>query len=146
MLILLKKCDYENKQLIILGDMNCDYSKNFPESHTKKIEVYILCIPVRTTNSRTNEGITKTSAHQIDLLFTNDTRNIAQSGVIHTGLLDHKRVPNYLCIFQNKVFSAKIGQSAKNCGRQIYFIENRRERGQKCSPDKRGTYSINERQ
>lgn len=36
MQILLK--NFEIKQLIILCDMNFDYSKNLPESHTKKLQ------------------------------------------------------------------------------------------------------------
>ena len=31
----IEKYDYENKQLIISGDMNCDYSKINSEAHTK---------------------------------------------------------------------------------------------------------------
>jgi hypothetical protein len=32
------KCDFENKQLIVLGDMNCDYFKNPSESHTQRLK------------------------------------------------------------------------------------------------------------
>ena len=34
----IEKCDYENKQLIISGDMNCDYSKINSEAHTQKLQ------------------------------------------------------------------------------------------------------------
>ncbi len=84
----IEKCDYENKQLIISGDMNCDYSKIISEAHTKKLQFIsstyqleqLILEPTRVTN---------TSATQIDLIFTNVTRNIAGSGVAHIGLSDH---------------------------------------------------------
>jgi hypothetical protein len=72
----IEKCDYENKQPIISGDMNCDYSKINSEAHTQKLQFLsstyqleqLILKPIRVTN---------TSATQIDLIFTNDTRNIA---------------------------------------------------------------------
>ena len=87
----LGKCDYENKQLIILGDMNCDYSKNLPESHTQKLQ-FISCTYQLEQLILEPTRVTNTSATLIDLLFTNDTRNIAQSGVIHIGLSDHSLI------------------------------------------------------
>ena len=32
--LFLSKCDTENKELIIVGDFNCDLSKALPDSHT----------------------------------------------------------------------------------------------------------------
>ena len=37
----LPKCDLENKELILLGDLNCDVSKSVPDAHTCKLE--LLC-------------------------------------------------------------------------------------------------------
>ena len=34
----IEKCDYENKQIIILGDMNCDYLKDPIDPHTRKLQ------------------------------------------------------------------------------------------------------------
>ena len=86
-----EKCDYENKQLIVLGDMNCDYFKNPSESHTQRLKFIssayqlqqLILEPTRMTNR---------SATLIDLIFTNETRNIAKSGVIHNGMSDHSLI------------------------------------------------------
>ena len=74
-----EKCDHTKKQLIILGEMNCDYSKSPHESHTRKQQF----LSTRVTN---------TSASLIDLIFTNETKNIAKSGVIHNGMSDHSLI------------------------------------------------------
>jgi hypothetical protein len=80
-----------SKQLIISDDMNCDYSKINSEAHTQKLQFIsstyqleqLILEPTRVTN---------TSATQIDLIFTNDTRNVAGSGVAHIGLSDHSLI------------------------------------------------------
>ena len=67
--------------------MDCDYSKINSEAYTQKLQFIsstyqleqLIVKPTRVTN---------TSAIQIDLIFTNDTRNIAGSGVAHIGLSD----------------------------------------------------------
>ena len=87
----IEKCDCENKQLIILGDMNCDYSKNLPESHTKKLQ-FISCAYQLEQLILEPTRVTNISATQVDLLLTNDTRNIAQSGVIRISLSDHSLI------------------------------------------------------
>ena len=83
-----EKCDCENKELILLGDMNCDYLKGPIDPHTRKLQflssVYqleqLILEPTRVTDK---------SSTLIDLAFTNDTNNIAKSGVIHNGMSDH---------------------------------------------------------
>ena len=74
-----------NRQLFILGDMNCDYFK-YPRTEKLKFlsSMYqlqqLISEPTRVTN---------TSATLIDLIFTNDSNNIAKSGVIYNGMSDH---------------------------------------------------------
>ena len=75
----------------VFGDMNCDYSKSPSEPHTRKLEFLsstyqlqqLILEPTRVTN---------TSATLIDLIFTNETKNIATSGVIHNGMSDHSLI------------------------------------------------------
>ena len=71
--------------------MNCDYSKNPLELHTKKLQFISRAYQLEQLILEPTP-VTNTSATQIDLLFTNDTRNIAQSGVIHIGLSDHSLI------------------------------------------------------
>jgi hypothetical protein len=84
-----EKFDYENEQLIVLEDMNCDYFKNPSESHTQRLTfissaTYQLQQMISELTRMTNR-----SATLIDLIFTNETRNIAKSGVSHNGMSDH---------------------------------------------------------
>ena len=73
----IEKCDYENNQIIILGDMNCDYLKDPIDPHSRKLRflssVYqleqLILEPTRAT---------KKSSTLIDLAFTNDVDNIAK--------------------------------------------------------------------
>ena len=71
--------------------MNCDYSKNPLESHAKKLQFISRAYQLKQLILEPKR-VTNTSATQIDLLFTNDTRNIAQSGVIHVSLSDHSLI------------------------------------------------------
>ena len=36
--IFLRKCDLENKELILLGELNCDISKSPPDAHTRRLK------------------------------------------------------------------------------------------------------------
>ena len=84
----LEKCDYESRQLIILGDMNCDYSRSPIGPHTERLQFLssmyqfqqLILEPTRLTDK---------SSTLIDLAFTNEISNIAKSGVIHCGMSDH---------------------------------------------------------
>ena len=87
----LDKCDSEDKEIIIMGDLNCDVSKTPLENHTRELafvsSMYhleqLINEPTRTTIS---------SATTIDLIFTNRKENIASSGVIQIGMSDHNLI------------------------------------------------------
>ncbi len=83
-----EKCDYEDKHLIILGDMNCDYLKDPVEHHTRKLQFLSSVYQLEQLISNPTRVTDKSSA-LIDLAFTNDVNNIAKSGVIHCGMSDH---------------------------------------------------------
>ena len=83
-----EKCDYEDKHLIILGDMNCDYLKDPIEHHTRKLQFLSSVYQLEQLISNPTRVTDKSSA-LIDLAFTNDVNNIAKSGVIHCGMSDH---------------------------------------------------------
>ena len=87
----LRKCDLENKELILLGDLNCDTSKSPPDANTRKLEFLLTLYQFdQLINEPTR--VTKASATLIDLLITNKKQNIAKSGVIHLGLSDHSLI------------------------------------------------------
>ena len=112
----IEKCDYENKQIIILGDMNCDYLKDPIDPHTRKLQflssVYqleqLIFEPTR---------VTKKSSTLIDLAFTNDMNNIAKSGVILNGMSDH-----YIIYVVQKFVPPKRQEIKKEVRNLKYFV------------------------
>ena len=86
-----KMIDYENKEIYILGDLNCDMLKAEPDSATNKIkslyELYQLSQLIKEATR-----VTMTTSSLIDHIVTNTPEKISDSGVIHTGISDHSLV------------------------------------------------------
>ena len=83
--------DDENKEIYILGDLNCDMLKAESDSATKKIkslyELYQLSQLIKEATR-----VTMTTSSLIDHIVTNTPEKISVSGGIHTGLSDHNLV------------------------------------------------------
>ena len=87
----LAKCDNEDKELILIGDLNCDVSKTIPDPHTCKLQ--FLCSLYQIDQLiKESTRLTPKSATLIDLILTNRLENISRSGVIHLGISDHSLV------------------------------------------------------
>ena len=90
---LIKATDDENKEIYVLGDLNCDILKadedsNFP---TKKIKsLYELYQLSQLIDKPTR--ITMTTKSLIDHIVTNAPEKISNTGVIHTGISDHSLI------------------------------------------------------
>ena len=89
--LFLSKCDTENKELIIVGNFNCDLSKALPDSHTQRLKFLCSLYQLKQFINELTR-VTSTSATLIDLILTNTRENILQSGVIHLGISDHSLV------------------------------------------------------
>ena len=90
---LIKAIDNENKEMFILGDLNCDMLKTDSDSNipTKKIKsLYELYQLTQLIDEATRVTMTTTSL--IDHIVTNTPEKISDSGVIHTGISDHSLV------------------------------------------------------
>ena len=90
---LIKAIDHENKEVFILGDLNCNMLKADSDSNipTKKIKLlYELYQLTQLINEATRVTMTTTSL--IDHILTNTPEKISDSGVIHTGISDHSLV------------------------------------------------------
>ena len=90
---LIKAIDNENKEMFILGDVNCDMLKADSDSNipTKKIKsLYELYQLTQLINEATRVTMTTTSL--IDHIVNNTPEKICHSGVIHTGISDHSLV------------------------------------------------------
>ena len=90
---LIKAIDNENKEMYVLGDLNCDILKTDKDSNTptKKIKsLYDLYQLSQLIDEATR--ITMTTSSLIDHIVTNTQEKISDSGVIHTGISDHSLV------------------------------------------------------
>jgi endonuclease/exonuclease/phosphatase family metal-dependent hydrolase len=89
---LIKQID-ENKEMYILGDLNCNLlqEKSLFNIPTKKLDsLYELYQLTQLINEPTRITITTTSL--IDHIVTNTPEKISHSGVVHTGISDHSLV------------------------------------------------------
>ena len=90
--IVIDKIDAENKELFILGDVNCNL---LPEAFaynssylTSFFDIYGGLSQLITEPAR----VTPTSKTLIDLCITNSPEKVTNSGVIHLGISDHSLV------------------------------------------------------
>ena len=87
---LIKQIDDENKEMYLLGDLNCDMLKKeaLQNTSTKKLNsLYELYQLFQLIEEPTR--ITMKSSSLIDHIVTNTPEKICHSGVIHTGISDH---------------------------------------------------------
>jgi hypothetical protein len=76
---------------MIVGDINCNFAKAVPDSHTRRLQLscslyqldQLIIEPTRVTGG---------SATLIDLFLTNKQEIISNSGVIHLGISDHSMI------------------------------------------------------
>ncbi len=90
---LIKQIDDENKEMYILGDLNCNLfeEKNLFNMPTNKLySIYELYQLSQLINEPTR--VTMRSSSLIDHVVTNTPEKISHSGVIHTGISDHSLV------------------------------------------------------
>ena len=87
----LSRCDLANRELLLMGDLNCDVSKFPPEAYTRRLQ-FLSCVYQLEQLINEPTRVTRTSATLIDLIFTNKKENIVKSGVIHLGISDHSLI------------------------------------------------------
>ena len=91
---LITKMDSENKEVILIGDFNCDWSRlinNKANVQTNKLaELAVTFQFEQLINEPTR--ITSTTKTLIDLAFTNKPELINGSGIIHLGISDHSLI------------------------------------------------------
>ena len=93
----IRKMDYENKEVITIGDFNCDWN-NLAERtispQTKRIVDLAQTFQYEQLIKESTR-ITETSSTLIDLAFSNKPELIIDSGVEHIGISDHSMI--YVC-------------------------------------------------
>jgi hypothetical protein len=75
--LFLRKCDLENKELMIVGDINCDFAKAVPDFHTRRLQ--LSC-----------------SLYQLDQLIIEPTRVIGGSATLIDLFLTNKQTRKYI--------------------------------------------------
>ena len=87
----INRLDHDDKELIILGDLNCDLLTSRREHHTKQLlnisEEFQLHQLIHEPTR-----ITEKSATLLDVIYTNNPDRILNSGVIHCGISDHSLI------------------------------------------------------
>ena len=89
--LFLSKNDLENKELILIGDMNCDYMKACLDPHSSRLQ-FLSSIYQLMQLIDEPMHITVISKTLIDLILTNRPENILSTGVIHLGISDHSLI------------------------------------------------------
>ena len=91
----LQKAEAEHKELIILGDLNCDLYTNTASSSTKKL-IELLDVDQLKQLIKKPTRVTAKTRTLIDVIITQlGNTNVTTSGVIHLGISDHSLV--YTC-------------------------------------------------
>ncbi len=96
---LMQKLDSEGKEIILVGDTNCDYKKP-KDSNTRKLKLIysefqfeqLIKEFTRVATTISCNGETNTTKTIIDHFSTNRPNFISESGVIKTGMTDHYMV------------------------------------------------------
>ena len=89
--IFLKKCDVESKELLIIGDINCNILKSPRDSNTNKL-MFLTVLYNLEQLIKEPTRVTNTLSSLIDLILTNQPNNISNSGVIDLGMSDHSSI------------------------------------------------------
>ena len=89
--VFLQKCESENKELVVVGDINCDVMKSPPDAHTQQFNFLSSLYQLEQLINKPTR-VTKKSSTLIDLVLTTMKENISASGVIHVGMSDHSLV------------------------------------------------------
>ena len=87
----LQTLDSEYKELIIMGDLNCDLSSKKLQPHSNRlVEIFKLFQLEQVITGPTR--ISSTHESLIDIIATNKTGKLSDSGIIHLGISDHSLV------------------------------------------------------
>ena len=87
---IVKNMDIENKEMVLVGDFNCDWSTESSNSNIQKNRLADIANLFQ-LDQQINEPtrVTKTTSTLIDLAFSNRPELVVDSGVEHLGISDH---------------------------------------------------------
>ena len=88
---LLQEIEMENKEIVILGDVNCDLLKDTPDYQTRKLNGVCSSFDLQQLITEATR-VTESTETLLDHIYTNNIDKVNGSGVIHTGLSDHSMI------------------------------------------------------
>ena len=88
---LLQEIELENKEIVILGDVNCDLLTDTPDYQTRKLNGVCSSFDLQQLITEATR-VTETTETLLDHIYTNNIDKVNGSGVIHTGLSDHSMI------------------------------------------------------
>ena len=80
----------EDKEIILMGDLNWYLKKLLPGKHTGKLSLCSLYELIQVIREPTR--ITESTSTSVHLILTNTPEHILSSGAIRTGISDHNLV------------------------------------------------------
>ena len=87
----LQEIELENKDLVILCDVNCDLLLDTPDYQTRKLNGVCSSFDLQQLITEAT-GVTESTETLLDHIYTNSIDKVNSSGVIHTGLSDHSMI------------------------------------------------------
>jgi len=88
---IIQKYDSESRELILLGDINCNQLTNSRDFDSLQIKSFCDTYQIKQLITEPTR-ITQFSKTLIDVIFTNEPRRIVSSGVRHLGISDHSLI------------------------------------------------------
>ena len=92
--VLFQNLDNEQKELIIVGDLNCDLLQRNLSNHTRPFSDIVNLFQLTQLIDHPTR-ITDKTASLLDVAIVNSPEKISHSGVLHVGISDHSLI--YIC-------------------------------------------------
>ncbi len=84
----LGKVEFEDKNILLMGDVNCDLLAENPHCYTKKMKEVSENFHLKQIITEATR-VTENSKSLLDHIYTSCPSNISKSGVLYTGMSDH---------------------------------------------------------
>jgi hypothetical protein len=92
--VLFQNFGNEHKELIIVGDLNCDFLSNDLRNHTKRFNDIVNIFQLTQFIDHPTR-ITEKTASLLDVALVNNPEKISHSGLLHVAISDHSLI--YVC-------------------------------------------------
>lgn len=88
---IIRTIDIESKEIIILGDLNCNYLRDRGDSQLSLLKQLSTIYHLKQLINEPTR-VTQTTSTLIDIVLSNEPSRIIASGVLHIGISDHSLV------------------------------------------------------